>query len=118
MRNIKFKAWSVRNQHMVELDPAGDRGSLMDLQEDDNWKVMQYTGLKDKSGKEIYEGDIVIVNPGMGWDDNRIVIWNDVGGGWKFSLDGTREGIDLDFTDIGEDIEVIGNIYENRNILH
>lgn len=71
MRILKFRAWSTINKSapkMCYLDPSAPKdgygrptGTLFDLKEEDNWKVMQFTGLTDRDGKEIYEGDVVAI---------------------------------------------------------
>jgi uncharacterized phage protein (TIGR01671 family) len=87
-----------------------------------DWPVMQYTGLKDKNGKEIYEGDI-LKNIRHGaqlievyWEGIRAkqMGWLDYGG-WKFRKivnDGK-----MTYATYDGDIEVIGNIYENPELV-
>lgn len=58
-REIKFRVWHTKRQCWVAFD-VGDitEGNIAD---DENCTVQQYTGLKDKNGKEIYEGDVLSI---------------------------------------------------------
>ena len=83
MREIKFRAWGKENKEIYEPDLIYDGKSAElnkspDLQDVDsnNDVLMQYTGLKDKNGKEIFEGDICRLDDNepedgeIGWIDD------------------------------------------------
>lgn len=79
-------------------------------------ELMQYTGLKDKNGKEIYEGDIVRLTPNRGVEDDKIVTGPVVMGkhGVYVGNDGWQNyGIHTHWIET----EIIGNIYENPELL-
>jgi uncharacterized phage protein (TIGR01671 family) len=82
--------------------------------------LMQYTGLKDKNGVEIYEGDI-LKNPDQGeleyHEDpinGQVVWWNLLG--WTLANKDGSIWEDVDYL-ANYELEVIGNIYENPELL-
>jgi hypothetical protein len=107
MRKIKFR---VRNKNHGEWCyfslPWGDELYLSDNLDPET--CSQFTGLLDKSGKEIYEGDIFRVSHGgVGYVQFRRAAFVAVS-----ALSELDEG-ELD----GQEIEVIGNIYENPGLI-
>lgn len=138
MRDIKFRAWDKVSKKMlmiglVDLDDmtvysakSGDfRCSYQKktkCSKNENFEdvkrlvFMQYTGIKDKNGKEIYEGDIFATDN----NHNFTVIYEDT----RFiGVDGDRSGngyvccVDSCYKNGSSSIEVIGNIYENPELL-
>ena len=104
MRTIKFRAWDKENgmQSIAAEDLQSAEFNLFVP----NAVLMQYTGLKDKNGKEIYEGDII--QTPMGWVASVFYDNNNV----CFCLD-----TDDDYNPCIGRYEVIGNIYENPELL-
>lgn len=120
MREIKFRAWDSNANEMYQdvgtLPMSADHYSRIAgdglAYRHDNPKIelMQYTGLKDRNGVEIYEGDF-----GTGIDRNGnpfsgVVFWKD--GGFRIKTHDSKHGEPLFFFK-----EVIGNIYENPELL-
>ncbi len=118
MRELKFRAWDKETKTII-LDTtihaitfSGEIWKISDSifkDETKRFEIMQFTGLKDKNGKEIYEGDIMYV-AGVG---NVEIIFNE--GCFGYMWEG---GLYNFYEDQEGDIErVIGNIYENPELL-
>jgi uncharacterized phage protein (TIGR01671 family) len=121
MRDIKFRAWDTSEKKMhteISLLFANDLNEVFEGLSECGCIVMQYTGLKDKNGKEIYEGDRLKC---LDNDENEYLTTVSFEGG-AFSIE--VNGADYDYTAIGwaleSDIiecEIIGNIHENPELL-
>lgn len=118
-REIKFRLYS--NTLKVMYSPETEIGHLWSIKEAPNGKVkvddgdilMQYTGLKDKTGKEIYDGDILTTET----DKPMIVKWNDKFASWCLYRDGWMFAHWFGESCQPEQCIVIGNRYENPELL-
>ncbi|WP_367386966.1 YopX family protein [Bacillus vallismortis] len=122
MREIKFRAWDENSQEMiyeVGITPEGIPYSIPENAEGcDQFNYfltchkMQYTGLKDKNGREIYEGDIVV----DGRENSAEVVFDDGCFCVIGYLGDLRTHPLRDSLFCGERFEVIGNIYEDPEL--
>ena len=131
-REIKFRAWLKEEKKMVIVETIDfseksiqylEKNEIMDaylLRTNflEDVELMQYTGLKDKNGTEIYEGDIVKYKFPY---DRRLkhispVFYMESQASYGV-LDICKNGIPLYTISANNYFEVIGNIYENKNLL-
>jgi uncharacterized phage protein (TIGR01671 family) len=137
MRELKFRAWNKENSEMlydvnvswngkVFREVATKSKNSVVVNKDGhkseyyedwdrfvtfNYPVMQFVGLQDKNGQDIYEGDIINLLPNnylcvVEYNDNEA----------RFSLK-NKNGYQGQYTIIASACEVVGNIYENKNLL-
>jgi len=141
MREIKFRAWDKSDHDWYKNNPAPKRmtyfhnpvifdDGYLQFESDgqapigdygeDRFEIMQFTGLKDKNGKEIYEGDIVenktqivkeikdkYIFTGKYKKTRYVATWNEHWAQWDI-IEGAERG----------ELEVIGNIYDNPELLN
>jgi uncharacterized phage protein (TIGR01671 family) len=119
-RPIKFRAWSKEPGHMIpNVHRSYDWEYLpKDGSEDDNFVFMQFTGMLDMFGYDIYEGDIVrlywkkmpLRNYVVDFEngtfflqrENQKMAMHYIGGSWEYSE---------------HTMEVLGNVYENKSYI-
>ena len=142
MREIKFRAWHKDNKHMhVVHGLSWSFDAIMKVMIDldsrtvyvvtsDEVELMQFTGLVDRNGKEVYEGDILSCPHGITLTDTRVwphktrhidaserkleIYWEN--GSFKIRDHGTGDWLLLGVSNLKE-MEIIGNIYENEELV-
>lgn len=114
MKELKFRAWDGKKM-IEDVIPASET-SIIEFYDRYEWQevdvevVEQYTGLKDKNGKEIYENDIVeydwhIIGDKPAYRTKEQVVFDDMGA-----------RLDTDRIRFCTNVEVIGNIHENADL--
>jgi hypothetical protein len=105
-RKIKFRAWDKDDNKMLQ-SPDATPWFILQYGIKYNFHVMQYTGLHDKNGVEIYEGDIIEHHNMHGNNYNSQVKWEVVDNWSGYLLIGSPKDV----------VEVIGNVHQNKELL-
>lgn len=124
----KFRAWDKLDKEIYEageihwfrgeLDFIGD--GITFKRDADEVELMQSTGLFDKNNKEIFEGDIIANGPDVMCmkRHNTLGFYVEKKGRVEFIADGAvLEEFEEDAKEIADSLEIIGNIYENPELL-
>lgn len=125
MREIKFRAWDKEHKRWTNYSIADDLPRFYDKhtgcwktdKEGKRFILSQYTGLKDKNNREIYEGDVIKAISFARWigvveysDENSTFIFDD--------LDKKYRGDSIVFmSQFDQGFKILGNIYENPELL-
>lgn len=125
MREIKFRAWDKEHKRWTNYSIADDLPRFYDKhtgcwktdKEGKRFILSQYTGLKDKNNREIYEGDVIKAISFARWigvveysDENSAFIFDD--------LDKKYRGDSIVFmSQFDQGFKILGNIYENPELL-
>jgi len=122
-REIKFRAWILPHEDAQGFDVDGEMWNwdVFQALSPNQWReslmvVMQFTGLQDKNGKDIYEGDVV---EAKSWNPMRYTV-EFIEGGFCFThpnMKGSPIDVNMMYSSVGCACKVIGNIWENPELL-
>ena len=129
MRELKFRVWSKKQKTYNYKHPFSSYGYFYIDQygtlfsdygnvitpaiKQDDFIIEQYTGLHDKNGKEIYDGDVVKMPDWVIGPKNEKVRFSKLSCGFEPFVNGCFECVSPD----SEEVEVIGNVHENPELL-
>ena len=126
---FKFRVWNTEINKMITnvkemgvfaLQSIYSIDEFLVIPTNEKYPLMQYTGLKDKNGVEIYEGDIVKITQHFAYSNNES--FNAIIDFEYFSFNAVLKSKGYETLDklisLNHEFEVIGNIYENRELLN
>ena len=121
-RPIKFRVWDFFHKQWITGAAIELNGCIINTsfaEPETNCVAVQYTGLTDKNGKEIYEGDILKIHYDVGGDVIGQVLYEADHGGYIFQWE--RKGRNQDYNNLNCDVAfesvIVGNIFEHSELL-
>lgn len=122
MREIKFRGWWKDTLKPIPDFMEQYTMDVLNTDKDNLFFFSQFTGLKDKNGKEIWEGDILRLDGGADYESIINVVWDTHSGQWHCVvpwLEHEKKTVPLEaYTNKSFcSVTVIGNIYENPELL-
>jgi hypothetical protein len=124
MKKFKMKAWLMKEKKMVAIIGIDFNYEYIRYTEDDNLfnenyktaefkniELLQFTGLKDNGGQELYEADVIKFNDGID-DIYGLISYDDEDGTYRVSYENITEHL----SEREGDFEIVGNIFENPNL--
>ena len=124
MKKFKMKAWLMKEKKMVSIIGIDFNYEYIRYTEDDNLfnenyktaefkniELLQFTGLKDNGGQELYEADVIKFNDGID-DIYGLISYDDEDGTYRVSYENITEHL----SDREGDFEIVGNIFENPDL--
>lgn len=124
MKEFKMKAWLKKENKMVSIIGIDlnyqyirytDDGNLFKddykIAEFKDMELLQFTGVKDKAGQEVYEADVIKFNDGID-DIYGLISYDDEDAVYCVSYENVTEYL----LNMAGDFEIVGNIFENPNL--
>ena len=124
MKEFKMKAWLKKENKMVSIIGIDlnyqyirytDDGNLFKddykIAEYKDIELLQFTGVKDKAGQEVYEADVIKFNDGID-DIYGLISYDDEDAVYCVSYENVTEHL----SNMAGDFEIVGNIFENPNL--
>ncbi len=124
MKEFKMKAWLKKEKKMVAIIGIDFNYEYIRYTEDDNLfnenyktaefkniELLQFTGLKDNGGQELYEADVIKFNDGID-DIYGLISYDDEDGTYRVSYENITEHL----SEREGDFEIVGNIFENPDL--
>ena len=124
MKEFKMKAWLKKEKKMVAIIGIDFNYEYIRYTEDDNLfnsdyktaefkdiELLQFSGVKDNGGQELYEADVIKFNDGID-DIYGLISYDDEDGSYRVSYENITEHL----SNLEGDFEIVGNIFENPDL--